>query len=107
MKMEKLNTESLKAYVQDRGVVYQPINCLIEASEEDTILVKDFISSQIKDGNWEVLTKSQAFEKGFEELADWAIESDYIIAIDLDEPINDEYYVSICFPKSDFELANV
>lgn len=42
--MERLNTNYLKAYVKDNGVVYQPINCLIEADDEDTIHMKDFIS---------------------------------------------------------------
>jgi hypothetical protein len=102
MNMERLNTNYLKAYVKDNGVVYQPINCLIEADDEDTIHMKDFISSQIKDGSWEVLTKPQVFEKGFEELAEWAIDTDCIVAIELEKPINEEYYVSICFPKKQY-----
>lgn len=101
--MDKLNTEFLKSYIKERGVVYQPINCLIEADQEETVCVRDFISSQITENNWEILTKCKAQDKGFEELADWAIEDDYIIAIELSKPINNEYYVSVCFPISDFK----
>lgn len=101
--MKMLNTQSLKAYINHRGAAFQPINHLLEARVKETARAKHFISSQITDCNWNVLTKEQAFELGFEELAGWAIESDYIIAIELVKPINDEYYISICFPKNDFE----
>jgi hypothetical protein len=43
-----------------------------------------------------------SFEKGFEELAEWAIDTDCIVAIELEKPINEEYYVSICFPKKQY-----
>lgn len=96
--MINLNTESLRIYIKN-GAVYQPINCLIETDEKKIAVVKDFISSQISENNWEVLNKCQAREKGFDELADWALEDDYIVSIELIEPINDEYYIAVCFPK--------
>lgn len=98
-----LNTRSLKTYIRSKGVAFQPINCLFEVSNEEAARVKNFISSQITNDNWEVLTREQAFELGFEDLASWAMLSDYIIAIELKEPIHDEYYVSICIPQNDYE----
>ena len=43
--------------------------------------------------------------KGFEELANWVTKSDTIVAIELKEPIFNEYYISVCFPENDFMLA--
>ncbi|MCI6169353.1 MAG: hypothetical protein MR678_05365 [Muribaculaceae bacterium] len=101
--MINITTDALIDYIRQKGAAYQLTNCLIEADEQDVVRMKDTLASQINNDNWEFLTKSQTHEKGFEELADWAIDSDYIVAIELSEPINDEYYVAVCFPKSDFQ----
>ena len=103
--MINLNTESLRTYIKKNGAVYQPMNCLIETDEKEAAIIKDFISLQIFDDNWEVLNKCQACEKGFDELADWSFEDDYIVSIELTEPIYDEYYIAVCFPKVNFIRA--
>lgn len=69
--MTNLNTERLRVYIKE-GAFYQLINCLIDTDKNEIAIVKDFISSQITENNWEVLNKCQAREKGFDELADWA-----------------------------------
>ena len=97
--MRILNTQNLKAYIKTRGVAFQPINCLFEVDDKITARAKNLISAQIVDGNWKVLTKKEAFEKGFEELANWVTKSE------LKEPIFNEYYISVCFPENDFVLA--
>ena len=103
--MRILNTQNLKAYIKTRGVAFQPINCLFEVDDKITACAKNHISAQIVDDNWKVLTKKEAFEKGFEELANWVTKSDTIVAIELKEPIFNEYYISVCFPENDFVLA--
>ena len=100
--MTNLNTESLRTYIK-KGAVYQLINCLVETDEKEIAIVKDLISSQIFEDNWEVLNKYQAREKGFDELADWSLEDDYIISIELTEPVYDEYYIAVCIPKVNFD----
>lgn len=65
--------------------------------------MKDFISSQISDNNWKILTKYQTYNKGFDELAEWAIEDDCIVLIELTEPIKNEYYIAICLSINDFQ----
>lgn len=80
--MTNLNTESLRTCIK-KGIVIQSINCLIETDEKEIAIIKEFISSQISENNWEVLNKCQAREKGFDELADWALEDDCIVSIEL------------------------
>ena len=63
--MRILNTQNLKAYIKTRGVAFQPINCLFEVDDKITACAKNLISAQIVDGNWKVLTKKEAFEKGW------------------------------------------
>lgn len=99
--MTNLNTENLRICIK-KEAVFQLINCLIETDEKEITNVKDFVSSQITENNWEVLNKCQTCEKGFDELADWALEDDNIVSIELIEPIHDEYYIAVCFPKENF-----
>lgn len=52
-KLYRIKTESLRTYIKDRGVVYLPVNCLIEADDEQTTHVKNFVSSHVLDNNLE------------------------------------------------------
>lgn len=90
----------LKRVITSTNLVYQPINCLIDVA--DDINIRNTISSQINDNNWSILSKKEASDIGFEELTKWSTQEDYLIAIELEKPINDEYYVLVCLPKKSF-----
>lgn len=85
--------------------MYQPINCLIDIAETDDVSFK--ISSEIEDNNWTILSKDEAYEKGFQELSSWSTKDDYLTAIELENAINDEYYVLVCLPKKDFQQYTI
>ncbi len=85
-------------------VVYQPINSLIDVANNEYYDVRNMISAEVTDSNWRVLSKKEAKDEGFEELAEWSTEDDYLIAIELQAPINDEYYILVCLPKKEFSI---
>ena len=103
--MKKLSSQQLITLIKKGGIVYQPINSLIETDDNENNSVIDLLTSQIKDDNWEVLTRAQAFDKGFKDLAVWAQEKDFIVAVELEKQITDEYYISICLSQKTVVIA--
>ena len=99
-----ISLDSLKTVITSVDVVYQPINCLIDVANADKFNMRNIISNEISNDNWRVLSKNEALNEGFEELAEWSTEDDYLIAIELQAPINDEYYILVCLPKKEFSI---
>lgn len=71
--------DSLIRFIDAGGSVYQMIDGLIETTDEESSLM---LSKAIQEGNFSEISKSEAFEMGFKDLAEWSLSTDALIVVD-------------------------
>ena len=95
-----ISTENLKRTILCSEVVYQTINGIINLANDE---LRCLIASELTDNNWKELSINEAKDDGFEELANWSNYNDSLFAVELCKPLDDDYYVLVCVPKSVFK----
>lgn len=96
MNQANINKNHLALYVQENGgaqkggIVFQYADSLVESGEKGRM---EQLVNMIQNSKIEIVTKQEALDTVFHELADWSTESDVLIYL--------SEGAMICTPKSD------
>lgn len=93
---KNINKQDILSKLEPRCCVYDTSETtnLLNVPQDETELM--FVKDQLKENDFRLISRADARKLGYEEMANWSNDNDYLFISD------DEWFI-LCMPKSLFE----